>query len=89
MVRGEVARNPNCPIEVLDRLSKDKYWYVREKVAKNPNCPIDLLVQVMGDEDEDVRELAARSLRSCKVTVSPEERELIEAWETLMEIGVI
>ena len=39
MVRWGVALNPDCPIDILERLSKDKDWYVREEVAKNPNCP--------------------------------------------------
>jgi 3-methyladenine DNA glycosylase AlkC len=34
-----VAKNPNCPIHLLEKLADDKDWLVRESVAKNPNCP--------------------------------------------------
>jgi hypothetical protein len=86
-VRREVAWNPNCPADLLDRLSKDEYWGIRIAVAENPNCPIDLLVLLM--RDEYIEEEATESLRSRKETASPEEKELIRAWETLAEIGVI
>jgi 3-methyladenine DNA glycosylase AlkC len=44
---------------------------------------------LMEDKDEDVKQAAANSLRKRKKTASPEEREIIDAWLTLMEIGII
>ena len=38
-VRSRVARHPNCPILILEKLSNDEYWQVRYRVAEHPNCP--------------------------------------------------
>jgi hypothetical protein len=42
-VRKAVAKNPNCPEDLLRTLAKDEDYYVRGAVASNSNCPVDLL----------------------------------------------
>ena len=36
VVRRNVARNPNTPVDVLTELAKDSDWHVRMNVAWNP-----------------------------------------------------
>ena len=38
-VRRQVAANPNCPADTLDRLAGDPSCEVREAAAGNPQCP--------------------------------------------------
>jgi hypothetical protein len=38
-VRWGVAKNPNCPVYLLDKLADDPFWFVRYEVTLNPNCP--------------------------------------------------
>ncbi|MEM1520615.1 MAG: hypothetical protein QXK42_03655 [Candidatus Korarchaeum sp.] len=74
-VRRSVARNRNCPEEVLRELAKDRDPLIRAGVARNPNCPMDVLEQLARDEDHYVRQTAlenrrrlghvARSLAAC------------------------
>jgi hypothetical protein len=88
-IRQGIAGNPNCPVEALDRLSRDVDEDVRYEVAGNPNCPDEALVRLSGDEDSDVCEAAVKELSSRKENRTPEEKELIGAYELLLEIGVI
>ena len=38
-----IARNPNCPVEVLEKLSDDSDWWVNFFVATSINCPVHIL----------------------------------------------
>ena len=38
-MRMAVSRNPNCPEDILDELSRDQAWMVRMVVAGNPKTP--------------------------------------------------
>ncbi|MBR8655818.1 AAA family ATPase [Achromobacter sp. Marseille-Q0513] len=41
--RGEVARNPDCPDDLLEKLAQDPEIDIRKAVYQNPNCPERLL----------------------------------------------
>jgi hypothetical protein len=58
MVRWRVARHPNTPGPVLERLSQDEDGGMRRAVAGNPNTPGPILVQLAGDHDPEVHEAA-------------------------------
>ena len=51
----EVAKNPNTPISLLEKLSDDEYEWVRDEVAENPNTPIHLLEKLSDDNNGSVR----------------------------------
>jgi len=56
----EIADNPNCPLELLERLANYKYdSYVRETVAWNSNITLDMLLEFSKDENGFVRCKAA------------------------------
>jgi len=48
--RWAVAKNPHTPVEVLERLSKDKVNLVRALVATNPKTPSRILESLFSDE---------------------------------------
>ena len=50
-----LATNPNCPLEILDALSRYPDWFVREAVAENPSASEDLLERLSRDGDVNVR----------------------------------
>ena len=58
-VRGAVAENTNCPVNVLKILAKDSDWWVRRAVAKNVNCLANTLETLAKDSNRSVREAAA------------------------------
>jgi hypothetical protein len=43
-VRMNVAKNPNCPQEILEKLSQDTSRDVRQAVLCHPNCPPQVIV---------------------------------------------
>lgn len=49
-VRIDVAKNKNCPVEVLAKLAADNEPEVRYAVAKNANCPAETLIKLAGDK---------------------------------------
>ena len=55
----EEANNSNTPPEVLEDLSRDEDYRVREAVAKNPNTSPEILENLSHDEDQFVREAVA------------------------------
>jgi hypothetical protein len=61
-VRGEVARNPNTPLAVLQELAGDSENWVRQWVALNPNTPPDALGMLALDEDYSVQTFAMIAL---------------------------
>jgi ABC-type transporter MlaC component len=62
LVRSEVARNPNTPVQLLQQLAKDDDTLVRSEVARNPNTPVELLQQLAKDDHEVVRRAAKPTL---------------------------
>jgi len=48
--RWAVAKNPHTPVEILERLSKDKINLVRALVATNPKTPSKILESLFSDE---------------------------------------
>lgn len=59
--RQSVAKNPNTPKEVLEKLADDKSEVVRYAVAKNPSTPKEVLEKLTNDDDWNVRDLVARN----------------------------
>jgi 3-methyladenine DNA glycosylase AlkD len=56
-VRGEVARNLNCSLRILEKLAGDKHSYVRAGVAENPNSSLQILEKLASDKGYfDVKE---------------------------------
>jgi hypothetical protein len=55
MSNTDLARNHNTPPEILDRLSYDESWIVREGVALNPNTPPETLEQLANDGGSWIR----------------------------------
>jgi len=41
-VRMNVACNPNCPIDILEKLFNEDYFF-KQSIVSNKNCPIDIL----------------------------------------------
>ncbi len=54
-IRKRVAKNTNTPIDMLEVLSKDEFWYVRYYVAGNTNTHIKILTMLSKDKDSGVR----------------------------------
>lgn len=54
-VRIDVAKNKNCPVEVLAKLAADNEPEVRYAVAKNTNCPAETLIKLAGDKYRLIR----------------------------------
>jgi len=48
--RWAVAKNPHTPVEILEKLSKDKINLVRALVATNPKTPSKVLESLFSDE---------------------------------------
>jgi len=47
--REKVARNPDCPEDILEKLIQDSEESVRTAVLKNPSCPENVLALVLND----------------------------------------
>ena len=45
--KSGIAENPNAPIEILVKLSKNRCPDIKLKVAKNPNTPTEVLVKLI------------------------------------------
>ena len=45
-MKCKLAQNPNTPIEVLVKLSTDKYWNIQYYVVANPNTPMDVIIKL-------------------------------------------
>jgi len=52
-VREQIAKNPNTPLETLEKLSKDKSYKVRSAIARNPNTPSTTLAEMSERECMD------------------------------------
>lgn len=66
-VRGQVARHPACPEDVLATLAKDPAWSVREAVAEAPRATPAVLAALVHDPDAPVSQAATRALHRCPV----------------------
>jgi hypothetical protein len=53
---------------VLDELSKDAVWYVRESVAKNKNTPTKTLARLSNDKNVAMSSQAKTNLKNKEVT---------------------
>jgi len=71
-VRGSVANNLRCPVDVLVVLSKDSHSSVRGMVASHPCCPVDVVAELVQDRNWGVR-MAALSQVGMDDTYSPDE----------------
>jgi HEAT repeat protein len=66
-VRSRIAKSKlpeECACDILNRLSHDENWYVREAVVRNTNipkeCACDILNELAHDEESIVREAVAK-----------------------------
>ena len=56
-----MASNPNTPDYILEKLSDDEYWVVRNAVANNPNTPDYILEKLSNDSDTEIRLSVAKN----------------------------
>ncbi len=52
---GLALAHPRCPLDVLERLSANETWTVRQRVAAHPTASTVLLERLSEDADHDVR----------------------------------
>ena len=65
-----VAKNPNTPTLMLEKLSEDNDWLIRIFVAANPNTPISTLEKLCNDVCVGVVYEARKNIKS-RITESP------------------
>ena len=58
-IRAQTARNPNLPFSLLDMLSRDGSYIVRQGVASNPAANAEMLTRLF--KDKDTHDAAARN----------------------------
>ncbi len=63
-VYGSLARNPNTPESILEKLARQPDADCRRNVAWNPKVPPRLLEELSADEANEVREAVARNERT-------------------------
>ena len=56
------AKDPETDPELLRRLSKDEFWFVRDFVASNPSTPRECLEELLQDDDFRIRGDAEKTL---------------------------
>jgi hypothetical protein len=49
LIRGMVATNPNCPLDLLETLAEDPEDGVRRLVAQNPRTPLDVQLLIVAE----------------------------------------
>lgn len=57
-----LVRNPNAPISLLKKWSRNEDWTIRYFVAQNPNTPIETLKNLSIDKDIYVSGIAEEKL---------------------------
>lgn len=64
-VRACLARNPNVPVNILEKLADDKESVVRGGVAANPNTPIRILdyLCLRWDNEGWIKSLAEENMK--------------------------
>ncbi|XEY27248.1 HEAT repeat domain-containing protein [Candidatus Uabimicrobium helgolandensis] len=60
--RKQKARNPETPLEELEKISRDPDPEYRKQVVLNPKVPLDIILRLARDEDDEVRKYATFSL---------------------------
>jgi len=73
-VKKGVAENPNCPAEILKKLSKDENLNVKMSVICNLSCPIGILEKLSKDKHWHIRTLVAEHPR-CSIKILEELSE--------------
>jgi len=63
-IRLSRAKAPDTPPEILERLSRDSFWFVRDLVASNSHTPIPSLYLLMEDPDFRIRYDANKTLNA-------------------------
>ena len=58
-IRADIAKNESCPMDILERLSRDAATSVRMGVARNPNTPENILLKLVDDNSMLVRKCVA------------------------------
>ena len=62
--RRKVAKHPNCPVYILDNLSKDNNFWVKKAVAINKNSTEEILKEMNKDQDWEIRLITSLELWS-------------------------
>ena len=65
-IRMSRAKAADTPPEILERLSHDSFWFVRDLAASNPNTPIPSLINLTQDRDFRIRYDAKKTLDTIK-----------------------
>lgn len=68
-IRRAVAKNPNTPVTLLEKLAMDKEEEVRFQVANNPATPSTLLDRLAEDGDRNVRGVVAKNTNTHVATL--------------------
>ena len=59
---AHVAKNPSTPMDILNKLSKHKSWFVRAGIAGRDDVPEDIIKELLGDRVPIVRRYAQETL---------------------------
>lgn len=62
-IRLGKAKNVKTSPELLDELSHDSFWFVRDFVARNPNTAHKTLKYLLNDSDHRVRYEAGKNIK--------------------------
>ncbi len=54
-IRQEIAKMKNLPLKILEKLSRDKYSFIRMLIATNSSTPNSILKEMIYDDDLDVK----------------------------------
>jgi len=74
--KGELAKNPSTPVDLLLELATDDYWGIRRDVAENPSTPLDILRALAKDPSDWVRYCVAKNPKaSSKILIMMFEYE--------------
>ena len=89
-IRMSRAKASDTPSEILECLSHDSFWFVRDLVASNPNTPISCLKNLMQDTDFRIRYDAKKTLETLHFKSNeskPSLRSQIDSVELKSEEG--
>jgi hypothetical protein len=91
-VRQGVAKNLQCPNDLLERLAKDEHWTVRNETARNVTCPSDLLAKLATDENDVVRYHVGRNPNTNKKTIAllvKDKDPIVAKWAARHELAPV
>lgn len=57
---ADLAKNPACPVDVLELLSDDPDFQVRLKLAQREDCPVSVIEKLANDKSKRVKEAIAK-----------------------------